>query len=525
MTNNNDWRLTPEIIAFIVLGVENKVVYLASPEKKTYRAAVSKLVGPCKEIQSSLNEFELKIQRTDYDEDPRVFIRNSEVLPDDDWYVVGNFYSPHLLDFFLELNSEKGVFAGETFEAVFSESDPNQVSFVSPGMPGYKKCLEEMRRRISCDSGKKTRKWIPGHRYDTMTGTYIYLAPVQSRRSAPNDSKFLDDASTVQAYLYVSDIDKSKKTISEVLKSGVYGDGEYDIKVSYTMPSAVDSGKILDDDYTAIEDYWPMMLDAAKKSATKIEEFGCERLIKIKKVFDVFCYQSPKNLGYKKEIVDVFRPILSEALDSILLSCWDLPRARKDLIVSSTASIEANVKALEKSLYLYTEDINTQRTDYYTEMFRVLGIDIAKEIEKRAVAWNTKDMLTDFDTFKKYSFYFDTRVAQGAITSRQRVDSTPYKLDVVSIENIFGAGELTESLKSLVNFTRENCGLGVSRFISYNNGTKKDPKEYVSIEISLNDLVKWCGGEEKMSDRLKKAILDKKFTRIFIAIDKNREVE
>ena len=128
MTISNDWRLTPSLDAFVVSGAERKYIYLVATEKKQYKSAVEKTIGsPYKEIHIELNEFELKFESPDSESslDPVVMVRNPEVLPDDSWYVVSNFYYPRYLDFFLELPSSGGCFPDITFEAIFSEIPEN----------------------------------------------------------------------------------------------------------------------------------------------------------------------------------------------------------------------------------------------------------------------------------------------------------------------------------------------------------------------------------------------------------------
>jgi hypothetical protein len=154
-----------------------------------------------------------------------------------------------------------------------------------------------------------------------------------------------------------------------------------------------------------------------------------------------------------------------------------------------------------------------------------LGIDLKTQLTKELCSWNEEDLSKDFETYLKNNSYFSLRKNQVSVTSRQRVDSSPYDLDVITIESIFGKGELTETIKSLVDFSRNNFGTGVTKFILYNVGTKKDPKEYVSIEISLLDIINWYKGVENLSETLKAELMDQKFTKAYVVIDKNRAVE
>lgn len=528
MILNNDWRLTPTLVAFIVSSVESRLIYLAAPEKKQYRVAVSKMISaPYKEINIELNEFEIKFCKEDPSiQSPCVYIRNASVLPDDGWYRVGNF-SKNFFDFFLELKSDKGEFPGVLFEAVFSESSPTLVTFTAPGMQNYKAYLEEMTRRLNCEVKKKSKKWVPGHRYDTLKETYIYLGEVVSRRKDDSDSEFLPDSEMVSAYLYVNAKRDSDKTISNVLTNGKFGKDEFDIKVLYSLPSAVDSGKVLEGEpIKDISIYWKNMMDNALASNTLTDAFGRTSLSYARYIFDPLCYQSIDCLEYNREdITSLVTEVIHKLTEDFFQQSWNVDGLRKDMAVSSSRSESENLAALMKGVIFYTQDINTSRYSYYTDLMSALGIDLKAQLTKELCSWNEADLLKDFETYMKNNAYFSLRKNQVSVTSRQRVDSSPYDLDVITIESIFGKGELTETIKSLVDFSRDNFGTGVTKFILYNVGTKKDPKEYVSIEISLLDIINWYKGVENLSETLKAELMDQKFTKVYVVIDKNRTVE
>ena len=526
INTKNDWRLTPSLDAFIVLGIDNKIIYLAASEKKQYKLAVSKLIGTSsKEIHIDINEFEMKIS-LEHD-DLSMFIRNPEALPDDSWYKVGNF-GGNYFDYFLELSGNKGEFPGHTFEAVFSESSPTVVSFSSPGMKNYKAYFEEMKRRINCEVKRKTKKWVPGHRYDTLKETYYYLGEVMSRRADDKDSEFLTDDKMVPAYLYVRTINDGETTISDILNNRSFGADEDSIRVIYSLPYAGDSGAVLSGEISDFSKYWDALIKNAIKKNTVSDCFGYKRVGHIKDALDPLCYQTAGKLSYSSSPDDYktsIRDLLFKSIYDIFICNWNIPSIRKDMNISSTNGEAENVQALEKSLYFYTEDVNSSRYAYYASFFKAIGIDIKDIISRSIACWDESDLSENFEEFIKNRDYFDLRKNQSAITSRQRVTSTPYKLDVTTLASIFGTGELTETLKKMVGFARENFGAGVTKYILYNIGTKKQPKEYESIEISLLDLVNWCGGPENVPSMLQKEIIATKFTRAFIAIDKDREVE
>jgi hypothetical protein len=195
------------------------------------------------------------------------------------------------------------------------------------------------------------------------------------------------------------------------------------------------------------------------------------------------------------------------------------------MAIDSKQTEKENIAALEKNLYFETNDVNTSRYAYYSKLMASLGIDMNLVSTKALALWNEKEFTNSFDEYYKNSVYFDLRKTQSETVIRQRVSSTTYKLDIVKVESLFGTGELREKLKEIVDFARNNFGSGVSNYLLYNAGTKKKPMEYVTVEITLDDLIKWVGGKDKLSEDLKKEIMSTKFTRTTIIIDKDKEVE
>ena len=138
-----------------------------------------------------------------------------------------------------------------------------------------------------------------------------------------------------------------------------------------------------------------------------------------------------------------------------------------------------------------------------------------------------KEIFTDFSgnfsTYCQYGFYFDKRNSDINLISRQRVNTSSYSIDLVPIKNILGEGALTRAVIDMINFAKPNCGIGVSKYAVYNVGTKKSPKEYISCEVTLKDLLDHT--KDSISDELKAEIIKNKFTRIIVQADKDRELE
>lgn len=528
-----DWRLTPGFVAFVSVGGKNRKVWLCARDKKVYKTALKKEIPSdivTKELHPDLNEMELKFVRLEkeWGEEAGLFIRNPEIFPDDSWYQVMNFYKDHLVNFLLDTSSCKGEFSGQVFEAIFSETEPTLVSFVSPDMTKYNKYFEEMKRRLNCEFGKKVKKWVPGHRYDTLKESYYYLGSFLSRKSIDTNSEFLDDSKMTPIHLYVNSIKDTDKDVSDILRTRIIGTEPNDIKVLRTFPSAFDTGDAINNDLgDDIRIYWEEMLDTATEACKSTIEGsdGYIKYVDTRRIFDVLSIQSPDRLDYSQSITDKVSEIIKKLCVDVVFTNYGIVHADKNLDIKSSQSIDANVDAIIRNLCFKTRDPNLLRTSYYNGLVKRLGIDtrsIAAEVVK---SFNESSLCTDFDTFRKYSFYFDMRRPELDVTSKQRDKSALYKTDPITVESLFGGGELTDTIKKLVSFAKDNCGFGVDVFNVYNVGTKKSPNEYIHCIITLKNLIDFVGGVDKMSDQLKAEILGRKFTRVVVTADKDATIE
>ena len=528
-----DWRLTPGFVAFVSVGSKNRKVWLCARDKKVYKTALKKEVPSdivTKEIHPDLNEMELKFVRLEkeWGEEAGLFIKNPEIFPDDSWYQVMNFYKDHLVNFLLDTSSTKGEFLGQVFEAIFSETEPTLVSFVSPDMTKYNTYFEEMKRRLNCEFGKKVKKWVPGHRYDTLKESYYYLGSMLSRKSMDTNSEFLDDDKMVPVHLYVSSLKSTDKDISDVLKTRTIGLEAGDIKILRTFPSAFDAGEALNDDLgDDIRIYWEEMLNTAVEACkTKVNDGGDYiKYVDTRRIFDVLSIQSPDRLDYSKSISEKVAEIIKKLCTDVVYCNYGIVHADKNLDISASQTMDANIDAIIRNLCYKTRDPNLLRTSYYSGLVKKLGIDTRVIAAEAINSFSETSLCIDFDTFRRYSFYFDMRRQEIDITAKQRDKSALYRSDPITVESMFGGGELTDTIKKLVSFAKDNCGFGVEMFNVYNVGTKKSPNEYIHCVITLQNLIDFVGGVDKMSDQLKAEVLRNKFTRVIVTADKDAAIE
>lgn len=527
----NDWRLTPGFLAFVDIVDGERRVYLASKDKKADKNTVIKLIQdrPYTEIDADINELDLEFRRLNKEwttSSVGVFIRNPEVFSDDSWYRVMNFYDEHMANMFLSLDSKKGTFEGKVFEAIFSETSPSTVSFVCPEMPEYRTYFEEMKRRINCETNKKTKKWVAGHRYDTIKETYFFLGTFASRKECLTNSEFKQNLEMATAYLYTNTLRSTDKSISDIFRTRVFGSGPEDIKVTFVLPSAVESGEALVNDFVdeEIQNYWDVMLDNAVEACKVNRSKGYVGYTDTYRIFEIFSYFSSwADLSYPKNIVTKFEGILRDLTFDTMIEWYGIQRSDNNLNIIKTKSPEDNAKALERNIYNLTKDVNISKSAYYPALLKCMGIKIENILSDVLINWNEDDLRNSFEDYLKYSFYFNKRNSDLELISRQRVKTTSYSIDVVTLESILGNCTLKNIVIDLINYARDNHGAGVSKYAIYNVGTKKAPKEYISCEVTLDDVLSFA--KDSITDKLESEIISKKFTRIIVQADKDKVLE
>lgn len=523
----NNWRLTGEIVVYCLKN-PNPCVYIASPEKKQYLTAVTKeITSECfSEFYISDYDFEMKLGN----ENLTVFIK-SDKLPTSDWYEVKNLYSPGIWSILTQSKIENGMILDSKFEAVFNDEYLGVVSFISNKMSEYKDTLEEMRRRVNCELHKKTKKWIPGHRYDTLTDTYYFLGTFKSRRGSNRlESNFITDPTKMpDVYLVVNSLNDSDKTISDIFNTRCYGTGKNDIVVLTKLPSAVESGEALVDDFSGdVRDYWEVMLNnAVEKGIDATKRFPHEYLSITDSlcIFDIFAYQNIDKLEYEGDSIERFKDIVDRLVFERILNNWNITRYRKDTYIGSSKTLEENIENCSRLFLLSIQDVNILKSTYYTNLFSQANIDLRSIVEDNLKRWDENTITSSFDNFLKYNFYYSDRINADDVVFKQRVTSTSYKLKTKTLESVYGNNELRNTLIEIINYAKNNFGMGVKYYNETNVGNKKDPNIFIKCIITLNDIVKFKKGVLNMPETLKNEIILNKFCYIVIEFDKDGIVE
>ena len=315
-----------------------------------------------------------------------------------------------------------------------------------------------------------------------------------------------------EVWIYVGELG-DEKTVSEVLKNRSFGDGPNDLKIAFKTKSMVDAGETLTNDYSGeIKDYWLPIYDNAIKEGKPLKE-----------ILDTFSVIS--NLTTTVSIpTNELENLTQDTIERVLIDCWNLDNVRADLFVGDKNKESENLERAEKLFVISgIKDTNFLKGLYYPELYKDLGIDLKKLVKNAVQEVKGIKVCHDFDHYLKYLDYWKNpgRVDTNKCCSKQRVKSTNYKLDVVTLKDLYGDSELKDTIIGAVNKVREDFGLGATEYNLINIGNKKEPKEYIICKLTLDDLIKFKKGVSKMSETLKNEILENHFVWVQVVFDKD----
>ena len=440
-----------------------------------------------------------------------LYVKCDNFLDSSKWYLVINFNSSLIFDIISEVKNNLGVF-DETFEAIFNDDYSHAVGFVSQSMNNYNSCFEEMGRRVVCDMSKKTKKRIPGHRYDSAEKSLYYIGAFMSRN---NKGAFANDSNMVPVDLYATNITKNDKNISDIFKNHIIGK---DIIAIDTQESLVDFGEVLKNDFATddIQNYWNYLYansinEADLDISYKAGNYG--------RVLQLFSYQSPSNLNYNlPPEIDVEVYLKSVLLGLIKLYWNKNNKFRKENEIKEANDTTKNISGLINLFYANLADPNLYKNAYYSDMLKKLKIDLNKLASEELDEWKVikEEANKTWDQYVKLSSCLGE-----SFTSDQRTKEV-MKMEV---KKTLISDILPETLKNVIieiaYSANDNFGLNINNYKIHNLGTRRTPREYTEMKITLDDI---CNSG-KLNDELKDVIMKTKFNSIDIFCNKGGKLE
>ena len=531
--NIKRWRTASTLVA--ILSDTGKVLLVDQEDTKSItelrrKFVASKLIelvdDPMFAIKLQVNteEFDLKDQNIACGFD--IFIKSNQFPDKNNWYELDNFYYPHLSQIILQNNlNEEGILFDDNgdFNIFYPCVSSNAsllgiISFVSESMEKYSNYNSEAIRKLNVDVKKKTKKWIPGHRYDSASDTIFYLGQVDTMFDLKAKSKSFPETYDTVTYL----ITRSPKVarvnkISEILQKYPIVDdlSALGIELMPSIPSDyVDSGEYMENDVENFNDFKEILFKNTLNvynTPKTIDSSAC-LLLRIPQMSDKNIPDTPEK--YKNIVSDFLRIVL----DRILFENWDIKSSITGLssrLLGSFRERNENVDALFKNLLYVIRDSNTQRGFYYPDLFKWLGIDILELIKDTLDAWDPKDLTNTVEKIAENQNYLRKRkigcVSASILTARvPNVEGDPTVKAIKSLKELYGEGELYSKIRELIKTTIANpfnTSCDLTNFTW--NGAKVS-----RIIILVGDLMK-----SELSQALKDDIVKHQFCSLTLWID------
>lgn len=538
----NNWRLSTGLTIFtskenLTTGDSGiNTVYFSPMEKKSYQVMVSKKIpGSYETIDPAQNEVDEVRFVPDSNQELgfRVEIKSSQ-LPEDDWYWVRNFDNSTLGSIISQLKIEGGKLETATkFEIIFNTRDSSLISLISPEMSEYHDCMTELARRLACDVGKKTKKWIPGHKYELENKTVIYLGSFLSRKANRKDSPFLN-VSLPEVILYVSDLLPGETTISDIFKNRPFNNlSDNGINIIYgKCPSGIDAGEVLKGDTPDdIQTCWENLLTNTANLFKSTSLFGRDIYSDISEILNIFTIQSEKNLNYNlsEKVSNDLTEILKVWTWDIIVNSWD--KSLGYISINNSKPAKDNLKNLKNLIIFEIKDINSKALNFYEELLLKLNIDLDKICEESYNKWISMlpKLTSDFDcylsnieNFRPISYGYGI----GDNIELERFYNLNFNLDDKTGKQSFTNmsakyPELFSKIEELMNYSVANFGDKVTKFNTYKVGTVRSPQQYINvIVITLKDILNYINLELELTETLKHEIMSMRFIGTHIQIEK-----
>lgn len=529
MNNIKHWKIS-SITALVFSDTE--VALFGQNEIKAISRFTKNLFNDCVRINMA-GEVKLKLQFIKDDtggrySEPnweqsigiRLLIKSAEFPNPDNWYHLVNFYSKHLGNIIKQNKlGEDGEFE-HYFSPIISPSADmvDYCSLVSDQMEEYDEYLEETVREMNCEVNKKTKKWIPGHRYDTPSETRILLCKTKVRRTGGEEYSELP---TEDAWIYTNTI-KGEKSISEVLKSMVFGEEPCDLKVMTSIPNGyVESGEVITNDYSGdINDYLRDILHNSKETFSKDL---------YKKTQNFYYYILPFLFENVQEIETSCYPyylnsVLCELGYQCLYNIYDKKSNRwyyqPYREVGSDKSPKENAEILLDIIYYHIPDDSLDKIVYYNSMFKHYGVSPEKACETLVNTWDPRLFSKDLDTFLEHLDYFKERKTYADTNLDVRNSS------IVVIKEENKDKKLSDFVgnQSLYNIIREMLEKGYCKQDKLLGGNKN--YVYSEAEITVQDVLNYVKSKnEEIPQDLKNEILRHQFCSIHLMYDADKLIE
>ena len=529
MENIKHWKVSA-ITAIITDDME--IALFAQEEIKAISKAIRDSYGKYIKVNMA-GEVKLKIdfiEKMSFNYTPnwereigmKLLIQSAEFPNPQGWYHLINFYPKHLGSILKQCSfvRETGEFIG-TFSPITSPSSDliEYSSLASESMKEYDCYIEETIRTLNCDINKKTKKWIPGHRYDSQIETRFLICKTKIRKT----EETFPETPELDAWIYTHSI-KEEKTISEILNTRVFGKDPQDLKIMTTIPSGyVESGEVLKNDYSNnIDDYLDVILE-------KTKDYYFSDLYKTSSyiyycLIPYFLVQNTTNIKFKENLLYFIQTLGNQCLynlydrDGVMIHFG----AGNDRKLGKDRTDIDNRNSLIDLIYFRIPDKNINKIQYYSSLFDHFGININNVCEDLIKSWNPSELKKDLDTYLKNIKYFKDRKSYSDVNLDLRKNSKliiSRTTDDLKLYDLVGKGSLYDTIIKMLNEQPNPY-----KHSQYLGGSKNFA--YIEANITVLDIINYAKQKyNEIPEDLKSEILQHQFCNVHLMYDADKDLE
>jgi hypothetical protein len=534
MDKDKHWRLSA--VTAIVTMNTNEVSLLNQEDTKLINRVLreSEKSGRINKKYNILDEFEVKIDEITSTSciawenilGFSIFIKSDELPNPKTWYHLLNLSPEFLKDLILscEFDKASGIFSKKFSAAVTQSADLiDKVGLVTEEIKEYPELLEESMRYLNCKTNKKAKKWIPGHRYDSPIQTIYLLCKTKIRKNMENG--YLDEPEQ-DAWIYTNAIDPRMSKVSDVLMTKTFGSEPEDLKYLTKLPTEfVESGEVLENDYTEINDYLEHILE---ESINRYYSSGSEGFSRRNYVFGenieyLFYPYLLINKNMKSEyLVGALKAVIKKFGYYILYLEYDVNVgfvANKNTL-SSKNSFSENVESLVKRIFTTIPSTDINKITFYDSLLKAFGLDIRSIAEDILDDWDPMKFTSSMENFLSNYKYFCRRKSLEYADLRHKSNYLNKSRNTLE-EIIVSSPNLVQELKNILLLANS----GDLSYCSSSTWSGSNKTSYTVTNITLeNILQKYNNDISKMPQDLKDEILRQQFINIEIKYDVDADI-
>ena len=502
----NNWSITDKI--YLYISYDESKVSIANPEAKKYWGPVQKnseSITPPLSLDNNGQKIKLS--------NGKVFLEvNGKYIKLD------NLYEENILSQLSEATFTNGEAIGVIFG--FSQYEPDKTILIFPGSSLYKKTEEEFLRKVSLSLCKKTSKYIPGHRYDTGTGSFWYIGSYISKRNPNSYTKTAYGKYSNPVHVFSNFLPISKK-VSDIFQNynligvsdvNLYSTSIYKESMLFTTnsKSMVDMGKELDIDIFLEDSYDQRLTNYLISEKTEdtlySKRYFYKNFMSFISIFDITPDASTPikiSENFKKQV----KEIIKANTDYILHKYYDTKKGYGSYRILTSDSIETQISNLDT---VFAEK-NLKNNLYYNSSFygksllkELFGVELNNLFSESIKSFIPKKINT-FSDYLENIGYFENRSdcfhkimnfiysSNGNLKFSKHLPDCPY----------------SDLIKDICKKALDTNGSNLDAFGIENVGTIKKPLLKYTFTITLKDILRHYGLDDinSLPDSIKKDLV------------------